>query len=106
MTTTLQTADTALAAAGLPTHTAIIAGATADLATIGAPGATLLRAELEDARAAANRQNIIAGRVADRLRNERDQLQRVLRAVRAMIDSSQPKDLPGAIMAIDAALKP
>jgi hypothetical protein len=37
MTTTLQAADTALAAAGLPTHTAIMAGAAADLAVICAP---------------------------------------------------------------------
>lgn len=28
----------------------------------------------------------------------------VLRAVRRLIDGSQPKDLPGAVMAIDAAL--
>jgi hypothetical protein len=63
-----------------------------------------LRAALEAKREEANRQNIMAGRVLDRVRNERDGLHRTLRAVRALIDRSQPVDLPGAIMAIDAAL--
>ena len=153
MTTTLQTADTALAAAGLPTHTEIMAGAAASLGAFPSSlpwayargttqglitdeeGDTIVRiyvtenttshrelgenlaylvraanqfprlqAELEATRTEANRQNIIADRVAERLRNERDQLHRTLRAVRMMIDGSQPKDLPGAVMAIAAAL--
>lgn len=63
-----------------------------------------LRNELEMHRMQANKQNMMAGRVMERLQGRRDQLERTLRAVRMMIDGTQPKDLPGAVMAINAAL--